>query len=76
MVTAVILPPRDRISDAIVEASRAIRPPQSKLYTDGHRVGWLPRPLPGWFRIGAADLQDDYERTDATAGCCDVGMVA
>ena len=49
---AVILPPRDRIRDAIVEDSRAVRSPECKLYTDGHRVGWLPRPLPGWFPLG------------------------
>ena len=73
---AVILPPRERLLPAMLEASRAARDPSCKLYTDGHRLAWLPKRMPGWFRIAAADVRDAYEECDATAGCCDVGRVA
>jgi hypothetical protein len=73
---AVILPPRDKFRFAMLEASRAVRDPSCKLYTDGHRLAWLPNPLPGWYRTGAADVSDAYEQTDRTAGCCDIGAAA
>lgn len=76
MLTAVILPPQENFRLAMLEASRAVRDPSCKLYTDGHRVAWLPRPLPGWYRIGAADVRDAYEDTDRTAGCCDMDEAA
>lgn len=67
---AIILPARENFRAAMLEASRLVREPHCKLYTDGRRLAWLPRALPGWFRIGAADLRDAYEETDATASCC------
>ena len=76
MTTAVILPPREMLKPAMLEASRAVRDPACKLYTDGHRLAWLPRRLPGWFRIGAADVRDSYDATDRSAGCCDMGEAA
>lgn len=76
MLTAVILPPQENFRLAMLEASRAVRDPSCKLYTDGHRVAWLPRPLPGWYRIGAVDVRDAYEDTDRTAGCCDMDEAA
>lgn len=76
MLTAVILPPRDKLHPAMLEASRAIRDPACKLYTNGERLAWLPTPLPGWYRIGAADVRDAYEATDLTAGCCDMEKIA
>lgn len=76
MLTAVILPPRDKLHPAMLEASRAVRDQSCKLYTDGHRLAWLPKRMPGWFRIGAADVRDAYEHCDATAGCCDIGGAA
>ena len=54
---AVILPPQDLLRPAMLEASRAVRDPSCKLYTDGHRLAWLPRRMPGWYRIGAAIKQ-------------------
>ena len=54
---AVILPPQDMLHPAMLEASRAVRDPSCKLYTDGHRLAWLPRRMPGWYRIGAAIKQ-------------------
>ena len=53
---AVILPPADQLRPAMLEASRAERDPSCKLYTDGQRVAWLPRALPGWFKIAGAEL--------------------
>jgi len=76
MLTAVILPPRDKLHPAMLEASRAVRDPACKLYTDGHRLAWLPNPMPGWFRIAAADVRDAYEDTGRTAGCCDMEKIA
>lgn len=76
MTAAFILPPRDKLPPAMLEASRAVRDPSCKLYTDGHRLAWLPRRLPGWFRIGAADVRDAYDATDRTAGCCDIEEAA
>lgn len=76
MICAVILPPRDQLKPAMLEASRAVRDPSCKLYTNGHRLAWLPKRMPGWFRIGAADVRDAYEDCEATAACCDVGRVA
>lgn len=72
-ISAVIFPPRDKLRLAMIEASRAKHDPACRLYTDGFRLAWLPRPLPGWFRIGSIEVRDAYEQTDATAGCCDIG---
>ena len=74
--SAIILPAQENCRDAILEASRMQRDPSCKLYTDGRRMAWLPRRLPGWFRIGAADVSDAYEQTDRTAGCCDIEAAA
>jgi hypothetical protein len=71
-VFAVIFPPRENFRLAMLEASRAVRDPASRLYSNGIRLGWLLSPLPGWFRIGAADVRDAYEETERTAGCCDL----
>lgn len=76
MIAAVILPEREQIKPAMIEASRVVRDPACKLYTNGHRLAWLPRRLPGWYRIGAADVRDAYEDTDRTAGCCDISVLA
>ena len=76
MLTAVILRPRDKFRPAMLEASRTVRDPACKLYTDGHRLAWLPNPMPGWFRIAAADVRDAYEDTGRTAGCCDMEKIA
>ena len=73
---AVILPPQDMLRPAMLEASRAARDPSCKLYTDGHRLAWLPRRLPGWYRLGGASVRDAYEDCDATAGCCDMNEAA
>lgn len=73
---AIILPCRENVRAAMLEASRAVRGPDCKLYTDGKRLAWLPQRLPGWYRIGGADVRDAYEDTDATAGCCDMGEAA
>lgn len=54
---AVILPPQDMLRPAMLEASRVAHDPSCKLYTDGHRLAWLPRRLPGWYRIGATIKQ-------------------
>lgn len=69
---AIILPARENCRAAILEASRMQREPHCRLYTDGKRLAWLPRQIPGWFRIGAADIRGPYEETDATASCCDI----
>lgn len=76
MIAAVILPEREQIKPAMIEAGRAVRDPACKLYTNGHRLAWLPRRLPGWYRIGAADVRDAYEDCDRTATCCDIGEMA
>ena len=72
---AIILPARERCREAILEASRMQREPHCRLYTDGFRLAWLPKQIPGWFRIAAADIRDAYEDCEATAGCCDIGSV-
>jgi hypothetical protein len=54
---AVFLPARDTVREAIVEAMRVPHEPACRLYTDGRRVAWLPRALPGWFKLGGAELQ-------------------
>lgn len=76
MLTAVILPARATVREAIVEALGVPHEPACRLYTNGRSVAWLPRPLPGWYRIGAADVRDAYEATDLTAGCCDMEKIA
>jgi hypothetical protein len=73
---AVFLPARATVREAIVDAIGIPHEPSCRLYTDGHRVAWLPRPIPGWFRLAAAEVRDAYEQTDATAGCCDMDEAA
>ncbi len=73
--SAIILPAQENCRAAILEASRMQRDPSCKLYTDGRRMAWLPRRLPGWFRIAAADARDAYEDCDASAGCCDMNEI-
>lgn len=54
---AVFLPARANVREAIVEAMGVPHEPACRLYTDGHRVAWLPRALPGWFKLAGAELQ-------------------
>ena len=65
-------PVRDSVTAALAVAHR----PDCHLYTDGHRVAWLPRALPGWFKLAAIEIRDAYEQTDATEDCCDMGAAA
>lgn len=55
MIAAVILPARTNFHQAVAEAITTRHAPESRLYTDGERVAWLPRRLPGWFRVGAIE---------------------
>ena len=73
---AVILPPQDMLRPAMLEASRAVRDPSCKLYTDGHRLAWLPRRLPGWYRLGGAIKQVRLWDEPSSAGRCDIDEVA
>lgn len=38
---------------AVQAATRVPHDVTARLYTDGATVRWLPRPLPGWYRLGA-----------------------
>ena len=58
-ITAVILPCRDNFRHAIEEAILTDHQIQAKLYTDGERVAWLPRKMPGWFRVGAIEHRSE-----------------
>lgn len=56
MLTAIFLPARANAFQAISEASRRqIAGAGLSLYTNGERLAWLPRPMPGWFRLGACE---------------------
>lgn len=52
---AVFLPAQNTVRAAIVAALAVPREPHCRLYTDGQRVAWLPRALPGWFKIAATE---------------------
>jgi hypothetical protein len=54
---AVIFPLRDNFLEAMIEALEN-RPTRCCLYTNGERVAWLPREIPGWFRVGAAVIKE------------------
>jgi hypothetical protein len=54
---AVFLPARATVREAIINALGVAHDPHCRLYTDGRRVAWLPRALPGWFKLGAAEIQ-------------------
>lgn len=54
---AVFLPARATVRDAIIEAIGMPHEPHCRLYTDGRRVAWLPRALPGWFKLAGAEVQ-------------------
>lgn len=73
---AVILPARETVRDAIMLARATPHRADCRLYTDGRRVAWLPQAIPGWFRLAATEVLDEYEKTDALAGCCDIGRCA
>ena len=64
------------VRDTIKAALAVPHAPTDRLYTNGDRLAWLPQPMPGWYRIGAADVRDAYEDTDRTAGCCDMEKIA
>lgn len=51
---AVLLPCRANFRGAVEEARATPHHAAARLYTDGNRVAWLPQPMPGWFRVGAA----------------------
>ena len=54
---AIFFPPRENFRAAIEEAMKH-RPPQGELATDGRRMAWLPRLLPGWFPVSFAKLKE------------------
>ena len=51
MSTVALLP-------AVRAAQRMPHAIDARLYTDGACVRWLPRPLPGWYRIGAVRIKE------------------
>jgi hypothetical protein len=53
---AVFLPARATVREAILEALGVPHEPHCRLYTDGRRVAWLPRALPGWFKLAAVEI--------------------
>lgn len=69
---AIFMPTRATVREAVIEALSVPREPSCRLYTDGRRVAWLPRKLPGWYKLAAVEVRDPYEETDATASCCDI----
>lgn len=54
---AVFLPARATVREAIAEAVAIPHEPHCRLFTDGRRVAWLPRALPGWFKLAGAEVQ-------------------
>lgn len=46
---AIFFPVRENFLEAIEEALQMPREPACILATDGNRVAWLPRLIPGWF---------------------------
>jgi len=63
----------------VIQAARIAARQGCGLYiTPDGRTVVAPHALPGWQRIGVAlkRLRDDYDHTDATAGCCDIGRAA
>lgn len=77
MTTAVILPERESCLAALQEARATAHAPQCRLYSNGKRMAWLPRRLPGWFPFGGSvKLWDEYEQTNRSAGCCDIEEAA
>ena len=53
---AVFLPERATVREAILDALGVPHEPHCRLYTDGRRVAWLPRALPGWFKLAAIEI--------------------
>lgn len=53
MIAAVIFPHRANAIDAIAEAMESRHAPDAQLYTNGDRLAWLVRPIPGWMKFGA-----------------------
>jgi len=53
---AVFLPERATVREAILDALGVPHKPHCRLYTDGRRVAWLPRALPGWFKLAAGEI--------------------
>lgn len=52
---AVIMPARATLREAVFEAVAQQHEPTTRLYTDGKRLAWLPRRLPGWFRLAVVE---------------------
>ena len=73
---AIFLPQRETVRDSVNAALAVPHRPECRLYTDGRRVAWLPRALPGWFKLAAVEVRDAYQQTDASASCCDLGAAA
>jgi hypothetical protein len=57
IATAIFFPARATLKEAVAEAVQN-RPPRCELATDGKRVAWLPRIVPGWFPINAAVFKE------------------
>lgn len=55
MIAAVILPRRETLRQALTEAIATRHDAAARLYTDGERLAWLPRPLRGWVRFAACE---------------------
>lgn len=50
---------------AVRAAARQPHAIDARLYTDGKRVKWLPRQLPGWYRLGAVVIKSLKEESCA-----------
>lgn len=80
MIAATIIPD----TATVIQAARIAARQGCALYiTPDGRTVVAPQPLPGWQRIGVAiksprpvKLWDEYEQTDRSAGCCDMGEAA
>jgi hypothetical protein len=50
---ATLVPPTGRWIDALHSAARLPHAAHDGLFFDGQQLRWLPRRLPGWFRVAA-----------------------
>lgn len=57
LACAIFFPPRQNMREAVAEAMQN-RPARGELATDGRRVAWLPRVLPGWFPVSLDGLKE------------------
>lgn len=55
---AIFYAPRANFLDAIKEAQKDQSSVACGLFCDGRRLAWLPRQLPGWFRISYASIKE------------------